>query len=221
MSHTALDVWLTLLPIAAVLALSPLHLVPALLVLTGDNSRAGATFAAAWTLGVAAVVAGGVVAGQVSDMQVPPVDDSVSAAVKAVLGVLLVIGAVRHWRRRRRSGPPPAWWETLSAASPRRAAVTGMALSVANPKVLLLAGAAGVVAGTAEAGAPTGFVVGFTAIASATVMVPLLARSLGGDPAARWLRALRDRARTHHAHGMAAIFAMLGTLLLVESVIAW
>src|ERR1700733_862535 len=61
--------------------------------------------------------------------------------LKIVLGVLLVLLAVKQWRGRPRGDAAPElpkWMKTVDTFTPGRSVATGVALSAVNPKNLLL-----------------------------------------------------------------------------------
>ena len=65
--------------------------------------------------------------------------------LQLVLGILLVLVALRQWRSRRHDGerpPTPKWMGAIDGFSAPKALVAGVVLSGANPKNLLLAVAA-------------------------------------------------------------------------------
>ena len=110
--------------------------------------------------------------------------------LKIVLGVLLLLLAVRHWRGRPRGpGEPhlPSWMRTIDTFTPVRSLAMGVALSAINPKNLLL------VVGAAAAIAQTG---ADTAEQAVALAVFILIGTLGvGAPGGDLLRCMGDRAR--------------------------
>src|SRR3954447_2764847 len=117
----------------------------------------GIAFVLGWMLGltivgaIAVVVAGGAGA-----------DDGGEPAtwvgwVKIVLGLLLLLVAVKQWRGRPRDGEAaalPKWMQTIDQFTPARAFSIAAALAGVNPKNLLLTLSAG--ATIAQAGIDTG-----------------------------------------------------------------
>jgi hypothetical protein len=64
------------------------------------------------------------------------------SVLKRVLGILLLLVAVRNWRDRPRPGedaPTPKWMGALDRFTPVKAAGAGVLFSALNPKNLLLA----------------------------------------------------------------------------------
>ena len=103
-----------------------------------------------------------------------------ASLIKMVVGMLLVILALRQWR-----GPPaggdqaelPKWMAGVDSMTPGKALWLGLLLSAVVPKNLLLALSAGVIVGEAglSGGQAAVVIVLFTAIATSTVAVPVVA----------------------------------------------
>jgi Sap, sulfolipid-1-addressing protein len=135
----------------------------------------------------------------------PPTGVSI---VKIVLGVLLLLLAVKQWRGRPRRGAEPdlpAWMRTIDTFTPAKSAGTAVLLAAVNPKNLLLV--VGGAAAIAQTGASTASqavaLIVFTVIATLGVGAPVViyflsARSRDDDPR----RSARlDDARERHGHG--------------------
>jgi threonine/homoserine/homoserine lactone efflux protein len=132
-----------LIPLALVVAFSPLSIIPAVvLVLHTDRPQpTGLVFMAGWLAGLAALTA--------VFVQVPHLVDGLDQEsprwapwVRIVIGVLLIVLAVGRWMTRNRDTRPPALLSRLSRITAIGAAFVGFALSVANPKVLVMNAAA-------------------------------------------------------------------------------
>ena len=104
-------------------------------------------------------------------------------------------------------------------ATPAGALVTGFALVVANPKVLLMNAAAGLIVGTTAAGVGTWLAVTFyTVVAGSTVIIPILAYMVAGEQVDRQLERFRDWMQREHAVVTAVILAIVGLLLLYTGI---
>jgi len=77
-------------------------------------------------------------------------ESDTSATIKLVLGLLLLVAAVRQFRSRPKDGEAPempAWMDAIDSFTPNRAFGVGMLLSAVNPKNLALTvGAAATIA---------------------------------------------------------------------------
>jgi len=202
---------------AVAIALSPFAIIPAILLLLSPRPHAaGGAFLAGWLLGV------GIAAGMALATALPASDAAGTPAwaawVRLLLGgALLVLGIVR-WLNRHRAGSSPAWLQGMQGATPQRAFVLGLALSIANPKVLLLAIAGGLAIGaTGDDGLhDLAKVLGFTLLASSSVAAPWLAFLLAPDRAMPLLEKLRLWLEARANAIMAVVFIALGLLLLAK-----
>src|ERR1700712_195067 len=136
-----------LIPLALVVALSPLSIIPAVLVLHTPKPRpTGLAFLAGWLFGLAALSAIFVeVSGLIGGFDKPP---AWASWVRIVVGVALVVFGGYKWVTRKQSEHMPKWMSSLTTISPGRALVTAAVLVVLNPKVLFICAAAGLAIGT-------------------------------------------------------------------------
>src|SRR6478752_5754656 len=143
-----------LIPLALVVALSPLSIIPAVLMLHTPRPRpTGLAFLVGWLVGLFALTA---IFVQVSALlgglhEQPP---SWASWLRIVLGAALIVFGISRWLVRRRSTHSPKWLNGLTTIGPARALVTAIALSVVNPKVLFIGAAAGLAIGTEGIGSP-------------------------------------------------------------------
>lgn len=133
------------LPLAVGVALSPLPIIAVVLMLTGRRPRAnGLAFVLGWLAGLGIV-------GAIVLSIAGPSDASKSGSpatwvswVKIVLGVLLLLVAVRQFRGRPRAGaaqdepPMPKWMARIDTITPIATLGLAAVLSGVNPKNLLL-----------------------------------------------------------------------------------
>ena len=203
-----------LVPLALVVALSPVSIIPAvLLVLHTDHPRpTGLAFMAGWLIGLAALT--------VVFVAVPHLVDGLGESppwmpwVRIAIGALLTVAAVGRWVTRRRTTKPPAFLDRLGKITPAGAAVIGFGLVVANPKVLVMNAAAGLIIGTAAVGVGVWLAVAFyTALAGSTVIAPILSYVVAGERVDGQLERVRDWMQREHATVTAAILLIVGVLL--------
>ena len=207
------------LPMAMAIALSPFAIIPAIVLLLTPRPRAaGGAFLLGWLLGV------GIASGITVATALPASDATgpsawVAWARLALGATLLVLGIVR-WRGRSRAGASPAWLQGIQDATPWRALGLGLMLSLANPKVLLLAIAGGLAIGAAGDGWLHGLsrVLAFTLLASTSVAAPWLAFLVAPDRAMPVLDRLRAWLQAHANAIMAVVLVALGLLLLGKSI---
>lgn len=207
-----------LIPLALVIALSPLSIIPAVLILQTPRPRPTAlAFMAGWLIGLGALTAIFVaVSGAIGGFEKPP---SWASWLRIVIGAALIVFGLVRFARRHSSSHQPKWLRNLTTLGPGRAAGTAAVLTVANPKVLFICVAAGLAIGSAGLGSAVWIaVVYFGAIAGCSVAVPILAYAVSGgrldDPLAR----LKDWMERNHATLMAAILVVIGLLVLYKGI---
>ena len=130
------------------------------------------------------------------------------------IGVLLIAFALGVWMTRKRTTRPPALLNGLNRITPAGALLIGFGLVVANPKVLVMNAAAGLIIGTSAAGLAVWIAVAFyTALAGSTVIAPVLAYVVAGERVDDPLERLRDWMQREHAAVTAVILLIVGVLL--------
>jgi threonine/homoserine/homoserine lactone efflux protein len=200
-----------LLPTAVGVAISPLPIVAVVLMLVTPRGRAnGPAFLFGWLFGVAAAGAILLLIASGADAS----DQGEPAAwvdwLKLVLGLLLLLLAVKQFRGRPHEGEEPItpkWMGALEHFSPPKAAAAGVALSALNPKNLLLivAGAAAIAETGISAGEQAVALLVFVLIAAVGVGAPVVIYFALGDRS----RELLDRLKTWMADNNAVIMAVL------------
>jgi hypothetical protein len=207
------------LPYAIGVAISPLPIIAVILVLFSARARVnGPVFLVGWVVGVTVV---SVAVYFLSDAGDASTDDSASDTVstaKLLLGVLLLVLAVRHLQAQRRAEATsePKWMASIDSLTPIKAGGLGALLSGLNPKNLALSLAAG--ASLAQSGAAGGDavagLVAFIVVASLSIAVPVVSYLLGGQRAAAVLDAWRGWLSTHNDAVMAVLFLVFGVVLI-------
>jgi hypothetical protein len=210
-----------LIPLALVVAMSPLTIIPAIvLVLQSDRARpTGLAFMSGWLLGLAATTA--------VFVQLPRLLDGLNrpaptwaAWVRIGVGVALVVFGVWRWMTRHRVTKQPAWLNRLGRMTPFGAGAVGLGLILINPKVLVMNAAAGLVIGAAGLGVPGTWVpvAYYTVIAGSSVLVPILAYAIAGDRVDHQLEQLKHWMERQHAVLMAGFLAVVGLLLVYTGI---
>lgn len=209
-----------LIPLALVVALSPLSIIPAVLVLHSPRPKPTAlAFLAGWVVGLTLVT---LIFLEVSNllgggMNKPP---AWASWVRVAAGGALIAFGVYKWLTRKRSDHSPKWMSSFAKITPARALVTAMVLVVLNVKVLFMCAAAGLAIGTeglGRANATLG-VVYYVAIAASTVALPILAYAVSGDRLDQPLVRLKDWMEAQHATLVAGILVVLGVLVLYKGI---
>jgi len=194
-----------------------------ILMLFSSRAKVNApAFLAGWVVALAAVSTLVYVLAHDGDVATSTAaDDSVSWG-KIVLGMVLLVLAVRYWRRRPAPGttpPVPKWMASVDSMAPGRAVGLGVALAVVNPKNLLLTlGAATGLAqipGLSTSDAVVAVVV-FVAVASLTIAAPMLSARIGGEHARSSLDAAKAWLTEYNAAVLGVLFLVFGVDLIAK-----
>lgn len=208
-----------LIPLALVVAFSPLSIIPAVLVLhTPRPKPTSLAFLAGWIFGLAALTAIFVeVSSLLGGLNKAP---TWASWLRVVIGIALVVFGVFRWLTRKRSAHSPGWMKKITSATPGRAAVIAATLVVANPKVLFICAAAGLAIGTAGLGASGAWisVAFYVLIAASSVAIPVLAYAVAGERLDSPLARLKEWMERHNASLVAAILIIIGLLVLYKGI---
>ena len=209
-----------LIALAAVIALSPITVIPAVLVLHAPRPRpASLAFLGGWVLGLVAVtalfVAGSDLLGDLH--KAPP---TWASWLRVALGSALIGLGVFRWLTRNRHGSAPRWMRSFSALTPVRAGVTGAVLVVLRPEVLILCAAAGLAIGSSNFSVAGELVAAavFVVVAASTVAVPILGYIGAGDRLDDALERLKVWMEENHAALLAVILVLIGLMVLYNGI---
>ncbi len=176
-----------MLPLAVAVAIFPVPIIAVVLLLGSDHGTTkGLAFVLAWCAGLAAVGAIGLLLAGILDANNAGEPAMWVNVLLLVLGVLLLVLALKQWRGRPRGDeetPMPNWMRTIDGFTPVKAAGAGLALTALNPKnVMLVAVAAAEIAGVGiPAAQEIAVLLAFVLIASAGVLTPLIVALAFGD----------------------------------------
>ncbi len=205
-----------LVPLGLVVALSPITVIPAVLVLQAPRPRpTGLAFLAGWTVGLAAVIAICVQASHaLSEEHKPPPEWA--SWLRVVLGAALVVFGIYRWFTRHDSTDSPGWMKKIATVTPARAAAMGAALVLVRPDVILICVPAGLAIGTAGLGFDGDWLAAafFVIVAASTVAIPTLAYAIAGDRLDDTMRRLKDWMEKNNAALMAVIMVVIGAMVL-------
>lgn len=209
-----------LVPLALVVALSPLSIIPAVLVLHSPKAReSGLAYLAGWLVGLLALT--GIFVGTSSligkGSEAPP---TWASWARVAVGVALIVFGIYRWITRHTNAHSPKWMKTITETTPGRALVTGAVLTVLNPKVLFICLAAGLAIGTAGLGASDSVfgVLIYVIVAASTVIVPVLAYVVMGAKLDPPLSRLKEWMEKHNASLVAVILVVIGLLVLYKGI---
>jgi Sap, sulfolipid-1-addressing protein len=201
------------------IAASPFPIIPAVLLLFTDRPRTTAfAFFGTWFLAIAlTVVAFAALSGVIATNDQPA---SWLSWVRIIAGLGLIAFAIHKWVSRSATAELPSWMRTLENATPRSACLLALLLSIANPKVLVLAAAGGIDIGSADWLIQQQIIaVGvFAGVASISVTAPLLAYTVAGSRVLGPLSHAKDWLLRNNVAVLVIVFLLLGALLTLNGV---
>jgi hypothetical protein len=209
-----------LIPLGLVIALSPITVIPAVLVLQAPRPRpTGLAFLAGWVLGIAALTAVSVAAsGLLGGLDKSP--PRWSSWLRVAFGSALIVYGIFRWFTRHSHTESPAWMRSFATIKPARAALTGAALAVVRPDVALICVPAGLGIGTSGLGLAGDWLAAafFVAVAASSVAIPILAYAGAGARLDPTLARVKDWMDRNNAALLAGILVVIGAMVLYHGV---
>ncbi|UXA07585.1 GAP family protein [Mycobacterium sp. SMC-2] len=209
-----------LVPLGLVISLSPLTVIPAVLVLQAPRPRpSGLAFLGGWLLSLAALTAVSVAAsGLLGGLDKSP--PRWSSWLRVVFGSALIVFGIYRWLNRHGHSESPAWMRSFASIAPRRAGMIGAVLAVVRPDVALICIPAGLGIGTSGLGVVGDWVAAafFVAIAASSVAIPILAYAAAGSRLDDTLARLKDWMDRNNAALLAAVLVLIGAMVLYHGV---
>ncbi|MFD4266099.1 GAP family protein [Rhodococcus sp. NPDC058481] len=213
-----------ILPLALGVAISPIPIIAAILMLLTPKAGSTATsFTVGWILGIAVAYAVIVAIAGAVGLETDTDGNAVTATIKIILGVALLGLAVKQWKGRPAPDAEPtmpAWLAAIDKVTPGKALGLGFALSAVNPKnLLMIVGAAVAVANLGVSGATitvAGIV--FTVIAASTVAGPVIAYFVAREKATAWLNELKTWLTANNATVMATLLLVIGVVMIGKGI---
>lgn len=209
------SLWTTLIPLALVVAISPITVIPAVLVLHTPHPReTGLAFLIGWVAGLAALTAAFVAAsGLLGGLHKTP--PTWAAWLRIAVGAALIAFGCYRWATRHRHTEIPGWMRAFTGFTPTRAGLTAVVLAAVRPEVLFMCAAAGLAIGSAGLGPADSWRAAafFVAVAASTVVIPILgylAATRRLDPA---LNRLKDWMEQQHGALFAAVLILIGAMV--------
>ena len=213
-----------MLPAAVGVAISPFPIVASVLLLGTPRGRVnGPAFVLGCALGTAVVgtvvlvLAAGASA---SESGAPATWVSV---LEFVLGLLLLLVAVKQWRGRPRAGetaPTPKWMSALDGFGPPKALGAGVVLTALNPKNLILtvAGAAAIAQTGIPAGEQAVALALFVVIGCLGVATPVVIAFAMGERSDSLLDGIKSWMARNNTVIMVVILALIGVKLIGDAI---
>jgi threonine/homoserine/homoserine lactone efflux protein len=212
------------LPLAVGIAISPIPIIAAVLMLLSPRARTTSVgFLLGWLLGIVVAVVVFTLLSAIIPASDPDATKPVVGIVEIVLGVLLLLLALRQWRGRPRNGATaslPAWMNAIDSMTSVRALLLGFILSAVNPKNLLMAVSAGLAIGSAslDVGRSAVVIVVFVVVACCTVALPVLAYLVAADRMRGPLDRLREWLSQNNAVIMAVLLVVIGFVMVGKGI---
>lgn len=218
------DVIGAVLPLALGIAVSPIPIIAAILMLLSPRARStGLGFLGGWVAGIVIAAVLFTLLSTLIPAADPDESKPVAGIVKIVLGLLLLGLALRQWRGRPKAGESaalPKWMSAVDSMTATRALAIGFLLSAVNPKNLLMAVGAGVDIGSSglTVGEATVAIVIFVLIASASVAVPVIGYLAAADRMRAPLESMRAWLGQNNAAVMTVLLLVIGVVVIGKGI---
>ena len=202
------------------MAASPVPIIAVILMLFGPKARSvGPAFALGWVLALLVVGAIVLVVADGSDVSTDESASDAASWLKLLLGLLFLGLALRQWRSRPKDGESaemPKWMDSIDTFTPVRAFGLGALLAGVNPKNLALTVAAATTIAQAglNGGEPWLVLLVFLALASVSVVVPVVYYLAAGASAERTLNSMKGWLAANNATVMFVLFLIFGAKLI-------
>lgn len=213
-----------ILPLALGIAISPVPIIAAILMLLSPKARGTSVgFMLGWVLGIVIAVVAFALLGAVIPEQDPDASKPIAGTIKILLGAGLLLLALRQWRSRPKPGEEaalPNWMAAIDTMTAGRGFGLGFLLAAVNPKNLLMAIGAGVIIGTGglSAGETTLVIVTFVIIAACSVAVPVIAYLLASKRMAGPLESLRGWLVHNNVTVTAVLLLVIGVVIIGKGI---
>ncbi|MDJ0359830.1 GAP family protein [Rhodococcus sp. H29-C3] len=205
-----------LLPLVIGIAVSPVPIIAAILMLLGKRAGiASISFAIGWIAGIVLattifVLLGGAATGSEDG------PSTTSSWIKLVIGVLLLGVGIRQWRARGGEHVTPKWMSAIDDMTAVKAFGVGFALAAINPKNLLMCIAAGVTIGgaTLDSGQTVVAVAVFSVLSASTVAVPVIAYQIAAQRLEAPLASLKEWLQANNTAVMSVLILVISAVLI-------
>ncbi|PJJ61922.1 GAP family protein [Compostimonas suwonensis] len=212
------------LPLALGIAVSPIPIIAAILMLLSPKAKGTSVgFLLGWMVGIIVAVTVFTLLSNLIPASDPSDPKPTVGVIKIVLGVLLLLLAVRQWRSRPKEGATaalPKWMAAIDTMTTLRGLGLGFLLSAVNPKNLLLAVAAGLAIGADDlaVGSTVLVIVIFTIIASLSIAIPVIAYLVATKRMEGPLERLRGWLVQNNAVVMGVLLLVMGVVVIGKGI---
>lgn len=214
------------LPLALVVTLSPINVLPVILLLfTKKPLLTASCFLAGFVAGLGVVLVAAVLIADAIDLHGSSNDATWVAVVKLLLGIYLVVAAIRKFRGRPRAGEEqatPKRLEAIAGFGPGKSLSGGLVLGACNPKNVVVAlAAAGTIANAALSGSEqAALMAAYVFVAVLGVAAPIMTTLVLGERSHEVLGRWKSWLTRNGATVMSALFALFGLVLIAQAVAA-
>jgi threonine/homoserine/homoserine lactone efflux protein len=213
-----------ILPLALGVMISPIPIIAAILMLLSPKAKGTSIgFLVGWVVGIVVALTVFILLASVIPQAHADQAQPVAGVIKTVLGLLMLLLAVKQWRSRPGAGEEPAlptWMSAIDQLTAAKGLGLGFLLSAVNPKNLLMAAGAGMVIGSAQLARAdvVVVVVVFTVIAAASVAVPVIGYLIASGSLGPPLEALRGWLTHNNATVMSVLLLVIGVTLVGKGI---
>lgn len=213
-----------ILPLALGIAISPIPIIAAILMLLSPKARGTSVgFLIGWVLGIVVAISVFTALSSVLPEKDPDASQPIAGWIKVALGVFLLLMAFKQWRSRPATGEAaalPKWMSAIDTMTAGRGLILGFLLSAVNPKNLLMAAGAGVIVGDSElSGGDVVLAVAiFVLIAASSVAIPVIAYLLASAKMTAPLESLRVWLVHNNATVMAVLLLVIGVVMIGKGI---
>ena len=213
-----------ILPLALGIAISPIPIMAAILMLLSPKAKATSVgFMLGWICGIVVALIVFVLLASILPPSESDQPQPIAGMIKIVLGALMLFLSLRQWRARPHDDvepPLPKWMSAIDSMTAGKGFGLGFLLSAVNPKNLLMAAAAGVIIGSAplSVGSVIAAAIVFTVIAACSVAVPVVAYLVASRAMAGPLESLRGWLVHNNATVMAVLLLVIGVSVIGKGI---
>ena len=210
------------LPMALGVGFSPLPIAAVVTLLISARPANAPAFLLGWMTGIFVI---GIIVFLIPGLDTASGEPTpLSAWVRLVVGVILLLLAVRQWRRRLSADDPdaaPKMFSKLGSLGTAKTSIMGFFMSAFNPKNLFLtyAGAATIDASMATPSQQAIALILYVIVASSGVGFPIIGHILFADRANATLLRLRDWMTRYNAIMVTSLLTIFGVLIIGNGVL--
>jgi threonine/homoserine/homoserine lactone efflux protein len=215
-----------ILPLALVVTISPINIIPVILLLFTKKPLFNAScFLVGFVAGVTAVLSACIVIANAVDLSPGSGHSTWLGTVKILLGAYLVVAGVRKFRGRPRAGENgamPGWMDGIAGFTPGKSFGAGAALGAVNPKnvVVGLAAATTIAGAQLSGGQRVGAVATYVFVAVLGVAAPIVVTIVLGNRSHDVLQEWRAWLGQNNAAVMSVLFLVFGVVLIGQGIAA-